>query len=92
MIRTQVYLLLELKDRCLTNFIPPAGKRKCLGENVARTTIFLFLANLLRSFDFSVDTNVANVGVGEKPLPTLLPEGGLTIGPQKFFAKVSPRS
>jgi hypothetical protein len=62
-----------------------------LGENVARTTIFLFLANMLRSFDFSVDPNDASCDgfVGRKP--TLLPEGGLTIGPQKFFAKVSPR-
>ena len=60
-----------------------AGKRKCLGESVAKSTIFLFLANLIHGFSFSIDPT------GEKP--ALLPEGGLTIGPKKFYAKVTPR-
>jgi hypothetical protein len=50
---------------------------------VAKSTIFLFLANLLYDFRFSLDPT------GEKP--SLLPDGGLTIGPKKFFAKVTPR-
>ena len=41
----------ESKDICL---FFPTGKRKCLGEKVAKNTIFLFLANLMKDFKFSV--------------------------------------
>jgi len=60
------------------------GKRKCLGENVARNNTFLMYANMIRSFDFSVSKS--------HPLPTTDPEGGLTIGPQKFSVMVEARN
>lgn len=60
------------------------GKRKCLGESVAKSTIFLFLANLLAKFTFEMDKK-------DDP-PSVLPVGGLTIGPQPFNAIVSPRN
>ena len=56
-----------------------AGKRKCLGESVAKTTLLLFLANFLANFKF------------EKCAEDYDPEasaGGLTVGPPKFFANV----
>ena len=58
-----------------------AGKRKCLGESVAKTTLLLFLANFLANFKF------------EKCAEDYDPEasaGGLTVGPPKFFANVVP--
>lgn len=57
------------------------GKRKCLGESVAKTTLLLFLANFLANFKF------------EKCAEDYDPEasaGGLTVGPPKFFANVVP--
>ena len=59
------------------------GKRKCLGENVARSTILVFLANILLKFSF------AKIEGDELSTD---PSGGLTIGPQKFRAKVTLRS
>ena len=55
------------------------GKRKCLGENVALSTVFLFLANLLRKFSFTPASDQEH---------TDDPEGGLTIGPKPFAVKV----
>jgi len=60
------------------------GKRKCLGEGVARLTVFLFLANLLRVADLRPDDS-------DRPL-SADPEGGLTIGPKKFALRVIPRA
>ena len=59
------------------------GRRRCLGEAVARDTTFLMLAALLQRFRFTVDP--------EQPLPTLELVGGLTIGPQPFQATIQPR-
>ncbi|XP_059093870.1 methyl farnesoate epoxidase-like [Tigriopus californicus] len=56
------------------------GKRKCLGETVAKLTVLLFLANFLTTFRFS--------RIPDAPPLSVDPIGGLTIGPQKFNAKV----
>lgn len=57
-----------------------SGKRKCLGETVAKLTVLLFLANFLATFRFSRIPETAPLSVD--------PVGGLTIGPQKFSAQV----
>ena len=57
------------------------GKRKCLGESIARNTVFLMFANILKNFSFHQ---------GES-LPSTDPVGGLTIGPQEFRARVEKR-
>ncbi|KAJ7319209.1 hypothetical protein OS493_036372 [Desmophyllum pertusum] len=67
------------------NFAPPraerflpfaAGRRACIGENLARTELFLVLARLLQNFKF------------ENPpgcdLPTLEPITGIVLMPQAF--------
>merc|ERR1719167_366706 len=56
------------------------GKRKCLGESIARNNTFLMHANVMRKFNFST--------VPGEPLPSTNPMGGLTIGPEPFSAKV----
>nr|AKH03515.1 cytochrome P450 3076A1 [Paracyclopina nana] len=56
------------------------GKRKCLGEQIARQTVFLFLANLVKHFSFKA----------VEELPSLDPIGGLTLAPQQFKFKIMP--
>ena len=59
------------------------GRRRCLGEAVARDTTFLMLASVLQRFRFTVDPR--------HPLPALELVGGLTIGPQPYQATIQPR-
>ena len=58
------------------------GKRKCLGEAVAKTTLTLFLANLVHHFKL--------VKVDTAPLPDPEPLGGLTLMPRDFQFKLKP--
>ena len=51
------------------------GKRRCLGENLARMENFLLFSNLLKNFSFQ--------SVNGK-LPDLSPQAGFTNGPQPF--------
>ena len=51
------------------------GKRRCLGENLARMENFLIFSNLMKHFTFS--------SVNGK-LPDLSPEAGFTNGPPPF--------
>ncbi|KAH7718335.1 Protein CYP-33E1 [Aphelenchoides avenae] len=57
------------------------GKRQCLGESLARMELFLFFANLLNNFKFSV---------GSKP-PSLKRAMGLTVPCQPFTARIAKR-
>jgi len=58
------------------------GRRKCLGESLARMENFLFFANIFKKFKFS--------HTGEHP-PSLEPDVGFTNGPYPFKAIVSLR-
>jgi len=70
---------------CADEWLQPFsyGKRKCLGESVARNTVFLMFSNLLKNFSFEIPETSF--------LPSKDPVGGLTIGPQLFNAKVYKR-
>ena len=57
-----------------------AGKRKCLGESVAKTTLSLFLANIVKNFKLVKVDNVS--------LPDPEPLGGLTLMPRDFQFKM----
>ena len=59
------------------------GKRKCIGESVAKNTVFLMFANVIKKFNINPSKSHS--------LPDENPVGGLTIGPQQFFAEVSLR-
>ena len=56
------------------------GKRRCLGETIAKNTVFLMFSNIMKNFSFEV--------LDSHPLPNLEPVGGLTVGPQAFKARV----
>ena len=55
------------------------GRRRCLGETLARMENFLIFANLMKSFSFRS---------GDDSLPALRPLAGLTNGPQPFSMKI----
>lgn len=59
------------------------GRRKCLGESVARIENFLFFANLLKNFKLQVPDG--------EPLPKKEPVDGMTIGPHHFSVKFTSR-
>jgi cytochrome P450 len=58
------------------------GRRRCLGESLARMENFLFFANVLLNFRFRQ---------GENPAPSLEPEVGFTNGPYPFRMEITAR-
>lgn len=70
-----------VKDEWMISF--GAGKRVCLGETLARNTVFLFFTTLLQEFSFSVPE--------DEPTPQTLPLSGMIMAPQPFRVKISRR-
>ncbi|BET00584.1 cytochrome P450 [Nesidiocoris tenuis] len=59
------------------------GKRKCIGESLAKTSLFLFLTNILHKFTISP--------VPGRPIPSLKGLDGATISPQSFKCVFTPK-
>ncbi|XP_072021832.1 cytochrome P450 2J5-like [Amphiura filiformis] len=58
-------------------FIPfGLGRRICIGEQLARMELFLFMTNLLQRFTFEIPK--------EDPKPNLAGEHGITLSPGRF--------
>ena len=55
------------------------GKRRCIGESLARMENFLFFATMIKHFKFSCVDGV---------MPDIRPVGGLTNRPAPFLMKV----
>ena len=70
-----------VKDEWMIPF--GAGKRACLGEILARSTLFLFFTTLLQEFTFTIPEG--------DPIPSKIPLSGITIAPQPFRVKVTKR-
>ena len=82
--RPERFITAEGKYRADDRNIPfGIGKRRCVGETVARTENFLFLANLMKNFSFTPGP--------DGKLPELRPQAGLTNGPQHFLVRVTKR-
>lgn len=52
-----------------------AGKRRCVGENLARSSLFIFFVALLQEFDISSD---------DSNLPDLEGRNGITLAPKTY--------
>ena len=60
------------------------GKRACVGEQLARDTIFLIIANVFKEFSVTLAECSKNVGFDPKP--------GLVTGPKEYFVEMQQRS
>ena len=70
-----------LKDE---HFIPfSIGKRQCLGETLAKTTLFLFFTGLLQQYRFLPEV--------EGVYPSEIPEFGITQTPKPFNVRLVNR-
>ncbi|XP_026686643.1 uncharacterized protein LOC103519287 [Diaphorina citri] len=54
------------------------GKRRCLGEPMARTSLFIFLSSLLYHFNISIPS--------DEPLPAVTVLDGVTLAPAPYKA------
>jgi cytochrome P450 family 2 subfamily L len=59
------------------------GRRRCLGEALARSCLFVFFAGVLQNFEICPDPG--------KELPGEAPVPGLTLSPQPYSAILKPR-
>lgn len=60
------------------------GRRRCLGESLARACMFTFLVGILQKFSLRQPENCS-----EKPSPKLLP--GITLSPKPYKVIFEPR-
>jgi len=60
-----------------------AGKRSCLGEQLARQEIFLFLVSLLQNFYFKPPEGQDRIDVQER--------WGCTLAPSPYEVRMVPR-
>lgn len=67
------------------SFMPfSVGRRVCMGENLARDTLFLFTTTLLQNFHIRLPPG--------NEMPTIAPKlGQLTLQPQRFQVSMIPR-
>jgi cytochrome P450 len=60
-----------------------AGKRRCLGEALARSCVFTFFTGVLQNFEI--------LPVPGKELPGEAPMPGLLLSPQPYTVMLKPR-
>lgn len=65
-------------------FIPfGVGRRRCLGDVLARMELFLFFASIMHTFSIELPE--------DEPMPSLKGIIGVTISPQAFRVNLIPR-
>lgn len=63
-----------IQNECLMPF--GAGKRRCIGEGLARSELFMILTHLLQNFRLKIPTG--------DPIPTAEPNEGLSLSAKPF--------
>ena len=64
--------------------VPISGKRRCLGEQLARSTLFLFFTYVVHYFDIEISA--------EHSKPNLNGYDGFTMSPKPYYLKLTKRS
>lgn len=59
------------------------GKRRCMGENLAKASLFLYFATFMHAFDMIIPSNV--------PMPNTQPNDGITLQPKPFQLQLKSR-
>ena len=67
--------------QCFLNCI--SGKRACIGESVAKVSLFIFFVSLLQKFNFELSK--------AHPAPCMTNRKGLSRSPTPYFVKVKAR-
>jgi len=75
-----VIIILKINMFCVLLI---TGKRRCLGETLARSSLFLFFSALLHNFFISVPSGY--------PTPSPDSYDGITLSPKPFYARLVPR-
>jgi len=75
-----VIIILKINMFCVLLI---TGKRRCLGETLARSSLFLFFSALLHNFFISVPSGY--------PAPSPDSYDGITLSPKPFYARLVPR-
>ena len=66
------------------NLLPfSLGKRQCIGENLARDSVFLFTTNIFQRFSVQLDPS--------RPKPTMEPKDGFLLCPKEYFLIMKDR-
>jgi len=74
-----------LKYQKSENLMPfQIGKRQCIGETLARDTLFLFITNIVQKFSLNLDPNM--------PEPSLEPKINFVLFPQDFSLLLEERN
>lgn len=60
------------------------GKRRCMGENLAKSSLFLFFATFMHSFDMILPNGT--------PMPNTQPDDGITLQPKPFQIQLKIRT
>ncbi|XP_031618139.1 methyl farnesoate epoxidase-like [Contarinia nasturtii] len=59
------------------------GKRRCMGEHLAKASLFLYFATFMHAFQMIVPSDI--------PLPNIQPNDGITLQPKSFVLQLKPR-
>ena len=86
------YFLFQFSERFLYkntgerySYLPfGIGHRVCLGSNIAKMSVFLFCATLIKNYKITVPEG--------SPLPDMKPNAGLTNRPKPFEIRLVERS
>lgn len=65
------------------NFCLFLGKRRCIGENIARSSLFIYFASFMHAFKMAIPSGV--------DLPDITPMDGITLQPKPFKVELIRR-